>query len=126
MGYTRIMQNCLANARHLSDLLEQSGLFTLINRAQILPIVALRLKDESQGYSVFDLSDKLRARGWVIAAYTMPPNAEEVAVMRVVVREHFSCDMAEILARDIFHACEQLKTHGDTRPVIETKHRPIC
>lgn len=79
------MTHCVENARHLAQKLAQSGKFDMIHEAQMLPIVTVKLKDESRGYSVYDLSSKLRERGWVMAAYTMPPNVEEVALLRIVV-----------------------------------------
>ena len=52
-------------------------------------------------YDVFDLSRKLRERGWLVPAYTMPPKREDLAVLRVVVRNGFSHDMAELFLRDL-------------------------
>ncbi|NGX50675.1 MAG: Glutamate decarboxylase [Chlamydiae bacterium] len=126
-GYTNIMNNCVANAQHLSEKLKSSGRFEMINEAQMLPIVALSLKDSIKNYSVYDLSSKLRERGWVVAAYTMPPNAEEVSLLRIVVREHFSRDMADILFEDIEKACALLEG-GETHqaPTSREKHHPIC
>ncbi|HPJ72336.1 MAG TPA: glutamate decarboxylase, partial [bacterium] len=103
-GYAEIMGNCLENARYLAGRLEKSGKFEMINRGSLLPIVALRLREGTKGYTVFDLSEKLRERGWVVSAYTLPPDAQDLAVMRVVCREHFSRDMADILCRDTLSA----------------------
>ena len=47
------------------------------------------------------MSRKLRERGWLVPAYTMPPNREDLAVLRVVVRNGFSHDMAELFLRDL-------------------------
>ena len=126
-GYARIMNNCLANAQFLAGKLEALGFFEMINSSQMLPIVAMKLKSSVKNYTVFDLSHKLRERGWVISAYTLPPNAEHIAIMRVVVREHFSRDMAEILSADIQNACKELDKPTKTPPVKKGhKHRPIC
>lgn len=89
----------------------------------------MRLKKRKK-YSVFDLSTKVRERGWVISAYTMPPNAEEIAIMRIVVKENFSHDMAEILAKDILKACDILekKVPGPKKPPLkdQEQHHPLC
>ena len=126
-GYTHIMKNCMANAQYLAEKLKESGKFEMINDAQMLPIVAVKLKDSVKKFTVYDLSAKLRERGWVIAAYTMPANAEEVSLLRMVVREHFSRDMADILFQDIEKACNFLENGA---PPIKhngkKKHRPIC
>jgi len=126
-GYAHIMNNCVDNAHLLGKKLAQSGKFEMINDAQMLPIVAVRLKDEIKSYTVYDLSSKLRERGWVVPAYTMPPKAEEIALLRVVVREHFSRDMAEILFQDIMKACEALESKKSiAERVSEEKPHPIC
>ena len=59
-------------------------------------------------YDVFDVSRKLRERGWLVPAYTMPPKREDLAVLRVVVRNGFSHDMAELFLRDLRQAVEWL------------------
>lgn len=129
-GYRKIMKHCLHNAQYLAKKLEDSGRFHLINKCATLPVVALRLKDEISNYTVFDLSSKLRERGWVMSAYTLPPNADKVAIMRVVVKENFSRDMADILARDIDNACifleKQAKSLTPMPPKEGDRHRPIC
>ena len=106
-GYTRIMTNLLDNARYLAQLLAGSGKFEMLNTANLLPIVTFKLK-EPAGYTVFDLSHKLRERGWILPAYTLPPTAEDIAIMRVVVKENFSHDLADLLFDDIMNACQVL------------------
>ncbi|CAM9164187.1 unnamed protein product [Phaeothamnion confervicola] len=63
------------------------------------PVVAWALKDTAK-YTVFDIQDKLRNKGWIVPAYTCPDGAEELAIMRVVVKENFSRDLAEMLLDD--------------------------
>lgn len=122
-GYTEIIQNCIANAQYLSQRLSSVPQFEMVNEAKMLPIVALKLREAVQGYTVFDLSRKLRERGWIVPAYTMPPNSEDMATIRIVVREHFSRDMADILYKDIIKACQYLE--GDHKDQAE-ELPPIC
>lgn len=128
-GYYNIMHNCLSNAQYLASLLEKLGVFTLINKGKKFPIVAIKLKSSIQNYSVFNLSHKLRERGWVISAYTLPPHAEDIAIMRIVVKENFSRDMADILYEDIQKAIHELQK-GARRQKLNApskgKHHPIC
>ena len=128
-GYKAIMNNCLENARYLAGKLKKAEQFIMVNEAEFLPIVALKLRKD-ENYTVFELSDKLRERGWIMSAYTMPINAQNIAVMRVVVREHFSKDMADILFQDIMNACEILKKREKKESVKiidkKEKHRTIC
>ncbi len=102
-GYTQIAQKDLATARFLAKALADTGKFEVLNTANHLPIVTVTLKKKSP-YSVFDISHKLRERGWILPAYTLPPNAQDVALMRIVVKENFSRDMADMLFEDIVYA----------------------
>ena len=61
-------------------------------------------------FSVFDLSDRLRLRGWVVPAYRMASDAESVAVLRVVVREGLSRDMAQCLVDDVVATLAHLRS----------------
>ncbi len=125
-GYKNIMQNCLKNSQYLAKLLEKEGSFSMISKATRLPIIAMQLKKPLQ-YSAFDLSHKLRERGWIVSAYTLPPKAEKTAIMRIVVKENFSRDMAEILYKDICRATKELSLKkAPKKPKTEGKHHPIC
>jgi len=104
-GYKRIMNNCLLNAQYLGKKLVNSQYFECINDATMLPILTLKLTDQFSHFSVFDIMEKIRSKGWVLAAYTLPIKGKNIAVLRIVVREHFSRDMADILSKDIIDAC---------------------
>lgn len=107
-GYTRIATNVLENAQYLAKRLADSGRFEVLNTAKLLPIVTVKLKEDAK-YTVFDLSHKLRERGWIVPAYTLPPNAEDITIMRAVVKENFSRDLADIFVADVANACEVLE-----------------
>ncbi|SAL81943.1 decarboxylase [Caballeronia choica] len=111
-GYKRVMQHTLDNAIALREILVKSGYFTVMNEAQRIPVVAVTLDKKIKNFNEFDVSNKVREKGWVLAAYTMPPNAEEVTSLRVVVRPHINRTVAELLGRDIVEACKFLQTHG--------------
>jgi len=106
-----------SNARALAARLEENGNFELIgaDREQ-LPLVAFRLAGE-KGYDEFDVSWQLSAeRGWMVPAYTMPPDAEDVKVMRALVKETLSRAQVDRLADDIDTACEMLEKKGGAHP----------
>jgi len=107
-GYTKIMSNAVENAKYLSDSLIKTGLFETLNPTQELPVVVVKLKNK-ESFTVFELADKLRERGWIIPAYTLPKNAENIALMRMVIKENFGRDMADILIADVKKAVEKLK-----------------
>ncbi|MGW6173086.1 glutamate decarboxylase [Arthrobacter sp. NPDC055138] len=112
-GYAYIMRNMQANAGVLADKLEAMGLFEIIGRAEEqLPLVAFRLADET-GYDEFDIAWQLAAeRGWMVPAYTMPPDAQDVTIMRALVKETLSREHVDTLARDIEEACSTLAKKG--------------
>jgi glutamate decarboxylase len=105
-GYTEIMKALQATAMHLSSKIAKMAPFELISNGESEPVFAFKLRDEISKYSVFNISDKLREKGWQVPAYTMPEHAEDVAVLRIVVREGFSHDMADMLLADIKRAVD--------------------
>jgi glutamate decarboxylase len=116
-GYAYIMKAMEANANALAAKLEANGNFELIgaDREQ-LPLVAFRLAGE-KSYDEFDLSWQLSAeRGWMLPAYTMPPNAENVKVLRALVKQTLSREQVDRLAEDIATACEMLEKKGGAHP----------
>jgi glutamate decarboxylase len=64
--------------------------------------------DRAAKWTLFDLQDKLMQSGWMVPAYTMPKNIEDMVVMRVVVRQGMSRDMADMLIKDIKDAVAEL------------------
>ncbi|RJG07234.1 glutamate decarboxylase [Noviherbaspirillum cavernae] len=122
-GYRMIMQHTVDNAQLLRQRLADSGLFTIMNETQRIPVVALTLDKKVKRYNEFDISAKVRERGWVLSAYTMPANAESVNSLRVVVRPHLNHDVVGMLADDILKACAYLEEHGGTaRPPALHEH----
>jgi glutamate decarboxylase len=111
-GYTAIMEHAVNNAERLREKLVESGYFNIMNKTQRIPVVALTLKPQFKNFSEFDVSSKVRERGWVLSAYTMPPNAEEVRSLRIVVRPHLNRNVVDMLAKDIVDACDFLKRFG--------------
>lgn len=116
-GYRKIMQNLMANAHYLADEMEKIGQFEILSKQNTIPIVVARLKDASN-CTVFDVSHLLRTRGWIVPAYTMPANAESIAVLRVVVRESFTRDLADMLMDDIREALKLLSGTQDKKTYV--------
>ncbi|XP_010551128.1 PREDICTED: glutamate decarboxylase 5 [Tarenaya hassleriana] len=104
-GYKNIMENCLDNARRLREGIEETGRFKILSKEMGVPLVAFSLKDSSK-HTVFEIAESLRRFGWIIPAYTMPADAQHIAVLRVVIREDFSRSLAERL---ICHIRQVLK-----------------
>lgn len=116
VGYTEIMKALKDIANFISDQIAEIGDFELVSKRNALPVVCFRTNPGIR-YSVFDLSTALKGRGWIVPAYTLAPNAEDVSVLRIVVREGLSEDMATMLIEDIKRAIIQLNQ-------LPTNYRP--
>ena len=119
-GYKRIQQNGYDCAQHIGREVCKLGPFELFfdgSSKTGLPAISWVIRDGANpGYSLFDLSDRLRVRGWQVAAYTMPPNIQETVVMRVLVRHGFSRDMADMLLEDTKRGVDYLLKHRPATP----------
>jgi glutamate decarboxylase len=122
-GYTRVMQNAQDVAMHLSSGLEQLGPYELLTRGEELPVFAFKLKDEVEKYSVFDVSEYIRMRGWLIPAYTFPKNREDLSVLRIVVRAGLNHDMADQLLDHMQQQTETLESLDAPLPKRNTGQR---
>jgi glutamate decarboxylase len=113
-GYRLIMETMQANARALAERIVGTGEFELVGEpgAEQLPLVAFRLT-EGHDYDEFDVASQLAAeRGWMVPAYTLPPNAEHMTIMRALVQRALGHSLALTLADDIAEACETLAVKG--------------
>src|SRR6187455_831896 len=106
------------NARALATNLRESGRFEVIGEdLEQLPLVAFRLAGEHASYDESDIAWQLSAeRGWMVPAYTLPPNAQDVKIMRALVKETMSREQVERLTRDIADACATLDQKGGAHP----------
>ena len=100
-GYRRVQQRSADIARELAAGIAQIGPYRLVSDASDLPVFAFTLKPEVTNYTVFDVSDRLRTRGWLVPAYTFPANREDLSVLRIVVRAGMSHEMGDLLLRDL-------------------------
>jgi glutamate decarboxylase len=112
-GYKNIMENMQENASYLAAKLNGSTKFEVINKSITFPMVTVQL--QNCDFTVFHLSEKLRQKGWIVPAYTLPANAEDIAVLRMVVKESFSKDMVEMLYSDMMEAVEKLEQTEEER-----------
>jgi glutamate decarboxylase len=112
-GYDAIHRACRDTARWLAARVAEIGPFELVSDGSQLPVFAFRLRDGIDGYSVYDVSEAVRSRGWIVPAYAMPPDLQDVHVLRVVVRNGFGRDLARTLLDDLRRAVERLERGGD-------------
>ena len=100
-GYRSVQQYARDVATRLSGEIAKLGPFELLTRGDELPVFAFKLKDDIDNYTVFDVSNALRERGWQVPAYTFPKNRTDLAALRVVVRRGFTHDLANLLLSDL-------------------------
>jgi glutamate decarboxylase len=102
-GYRKIHQACYETAQYLADEIDKLGPFKIIyNGRGGIPAMSWSLKEGiDPGFNLFDLSDRIRMRGWQIAAYSMPANRQDLVIMRILVRHGFSRDLADLLVDDL-------------------------
>ncbi len=121
-GYRRVQQAGYDTAQYIGREITKLGPFELAFDGSSkggIPAISWVIKDGSNpGYSLFDLSDRLRTRGWQVAAYTMPVNIENIVVMRVLVRHGFSRDMADMLLEDVKRGIAHMLKHQQTVPLV--------
>ena len=112
-GYTAVISALKQNADYLARQLRESGRFQLIGiDAEQLPLVCFRL-DGDNNFDEFDVAGQVASeRGWMLPAYTMPPDAQEVTVLRALVKSNVPRDIAEALSGDIIQACTTLDSKG--------------
>ena len=122
-GYKHVQQTCRDIARHLADEIAKIGPFELLTDGSDLPVFAFKLKDSVTEYSVFDLSERVRMRGWQVPAYTFPENLTDMAVMRIVVRNGFSMDLANLLLDDFRMQVRVLEHHPQQQPPPEIQKK---
>ena len=113
-GYSYIMHAMQANSRRLAEGIAAIGEFSIIGDqdAEQLPLVAFQLAEE-QSYDEFDIAAQLASeRGWMVPAYTLPPDADHIKIMRTLVKETLGRSLTNALAGDIAQACATLKEKG--------------
>jgi glutamate decarboxylase len=123
VGYRRIMEIMQENAAALAARIEALGPFQIIGVGEeTLPLVAFNLAEEHP-YDEFDIAFQLAAeRGWMVPAYTMPPNAHEVKMMRALVKLNLSRSLVDVLADDLASAIATLEEKG---PVSESERQRV-
>jgi glutamate decarboxylase len=107
-GYTELAETMLDNARYLNEQLEASGRFEILNPGLAEPVVTFRIKGDP-GFDVYHLSARLREDGWIVPAYSLPPDADDVHLLRVVVRIDLSRRMIDLLLLDLLQAWAALE-----------------
>ena len=119
-GYRAVHEACREVAVNLARQIGEMGPFQILSAGHDLPVIAWTLKDPGAlNWSLYDLSDRLRDRGWQVPSYRMPANRQEMVLQRVVVRNGFTHDLAGMLLRDIRRHLDWFKAQPGFTPSIE-------
>ena len=118
-GYRKVHEAGYATAQYLADEIADLGPFEMIYDGRGgIPGLTWKLKEGvDHGFTLFDLADRLRTRGWQVPAYTLPPDREDLAIQRILVRHDFSRDMAGLLLDDYRRSMKVLEEHGPKEPM---------
>ena len=124
-GYRSIHQAAYDVAAYLAKEVAKLGEFEFIcsgNPQKDIPAICFSMKkDYKPGYNLYELSDRLRMRGWLVPAFSLPANLEDVVVMRVMVRQGFTMDMAALLLADMKRSIDFLSRHAPARHLDESE-----
>jgi len=114
-GFRAVQQASRDVATSLAERIGALGPFRLLTRGDQLPVFAFTTKPEVTAFDVFDVSRRLRERGWLVPAYTFPANRADLAVLRVVCRNGFTHDLADLLIEDLERALPELQAQPAPR-----------
>jgi glutamate decarboxylase len=123
------MKGATENAAYLQKRLEEYGHFTFLNDGSFMPVLAFKLTNPADhNHTVYDISDGLRAEGWIVPAYPLPPNGQDTDVLRIVVKDDFSRSLIDLFLESMDTVLKKLG--GELEPPTPAKAapvaRPIC
>jgi glutamate decarboxylase len=111
-GYTAVQGKCREVAQHLSSAIGAMDQFECLTDGSELPAFAFKLRDDIEGYTVYDVSMRMREANWIVPAYKFPANREDLNVLRVVVRNGFSRDLADLFLESLGRAIPDLEQNA--------------
>lgn len=114
-GYRRIHAACYETAQYLAGEIAKLGPFEILYGGDMkagIPALCWKIKDGiDPGFSLFDLADRLRSRGWQVPAYSLPANCQDSAIQRILVRHGVSRDLGSLLLEDMKHSLDYFQKH---------------
>ncbi|CNE81600.1 glutamate decarboxylase [Mycobacterium tuberculosis] len=114
-GYRRVQRTCRDVATRLASEIGRLGPFEPITDGGDIPVFAFRVREDVRGLTVYDVSAALREAGWLVPAYTFPENRTDLAVLRVVVRNGFGHDLADLFLDDLRRCLPRLEAQREPR-----------
>jgi glutamate decarboxylase len=116
-GYKRVHDHAYGTGQWLAREVVKLGPFELLcdsDPDRGIPNVAWRIAEGADpGYTLYDVADRLRMRGWQVPAYPLTGEVSDVSVQRALIRQDTSRDLAGLLLDDLKDALH----HFDKHPV---------
>ena len=128
-GYKKIQQESMDIACYCHEQIGKMKCFTNYAKTLDNPLFIWYMNpeyDKTAKWTLYDLQAVLQQSGWMVPAYTMPKDIEDLVVMRVVVRQGLTRDMADMLLTDIRNAVaefDKLKYPTTSRLAYEKKEK---
>jgi glutamate decarboxylase len=122
-GYRKVHQACADTGAYIADEIGKLGLFEIVYDGRGgIPGACWKLKPgTSPGFTLYDVADRLRERGWQVPAYALPRNCTDTVVQRVLVRHGVSRDLATLLINDLKATLEHFTKHPVSVPMSEAE-----
>lgn len=122
-GYRHVQQACMDTAAELAEQIAGLGRFRLLYDGRgALPAVSYTLAEPNPGFTLHELSDQLRMRGWQVPAYPLPPARDATVIQRVLIRHGISRDKAALLADDLRRSVDHLSRPASSTPQVAFHH----
>jgi len=121
-GYRKIQTACYETAQYLAGEIAEMGPFEILFGGDMktgIPALSWTIKEgyDTHGYTLYDLADRLRSRGWQVPAYSMPANRQDLVIQRILVRHGVSRDLADLLLEDMRRSLDHLDKHPVSKPL---------
>lgn len=125
IGYSTIHNEAHAVAQWCAKKISEIDGFEIIhdgNPKHGIPTVVWTLAaDANKPYTLYDLADRLRMRGWQVPAYPFTGELAQQGFQRILVKRDFNREMADILMQDMQQAIEYLETHPTRTPRLQAQ-----
>ena len=122
-GYRNVHDACYATGKFLAEEVVKLGPFELLCDSDPLtgiPTVTWRIREgEDPGYTLYDIADRLRTRGWQVPAYPLTGSVSDISVQRILVRQGVSRDLAGLLLEDMEKSIAHFDRHPVTVPMTQ-------
>ncbi|MBO3746178.1 glutamate decarboxylase [Streptosporangiaceae bacterium NEAU-GS5] len=111
-GYREVQEACAASAQYLAEQIAAMGPFKLLYDGKgALPAVSYTLEDPAgAGFSLYDLTEQLRMRGWQVPSYPLPADRQDTVIQRIMIRHGIGRDQIALLVADIRRSLDRLTT----------------